>query len=279
VLNPVLLAREMGSDLTLLRPTPSGAFDPDDLRAAIRKNTIMVSIMHANNETGIIQPVQEAGRILREMEIVFHVDAAQSVGKIPVDVQSIGADLLTLAGHKFHASKGSGVLYVRRGIRLTPLMRGASHEGGLRPGTECTPLIAGLGKAAEILIREGEAIRTRVEKITGTLLELLRYELDDIFLTGDGKRLPNTLGMMIKGIEGSKLVQMLADEVALSVGSACHEGSLSPSHVLTAMGINARDAISMVRISTGRGNTEEEIHKAAELITEAVRRLRDNRSR
>ncbi len=276
VINPLLLARELGFELTLLQPAPSGAIDPDDLKAALRNDTVLVSVMHANNETGIIQPIEEIGKILRERDIVFHVDAAQSIGKIPVDVERMGVDLLTVAGHKFYGPKGAGALFKRKGLAISPLLRGASHERGLRPGTECTPLIAGLGEAARIISLESARIFTHLNTLTVRLHELLDSLIEKISLNGTGSRIPNTLSLSIRGVGGRSLVEALSEEVALSAGSACHEGITRPSGVLTAMGIDVQDALSSVRLSTGKDNTLEEMERAANLISRVVKGLRKN---
>ncbi len=277
VTRPLLFARELGFKLTLLQPDPSGAIDPDDLKAALRTDTVLVSVMHANNETGIIQPIEEIGKILRERDTAFHVDAAQSIGKIPVDVERMGVDLLTVAGHKFYGPKGAGALFIRKGLTISPLLRGASHEGGLRPGTECTPLIAGLGAAAEILSREAAEIFSHLRSVTERLYEILIARIDGVSLNGKGSRIPNTLSLSIRGVEGRRLVEALSEEVAISAGSACHEGVTRPSGVLTAMGIALQDALFSVRLSTGKDNTLEEMERAANIISRMVRRLRKGR--
>ncbi len=278
VINPLLELQRRGVKVTLLKPDRRGIIYPEDVKRNIRKDTILVSIMHANNETGVIQPIEEIAEYLKETEIVFHTDAAQSVGKIPVDVKNLGVDMLTVVSHKFYGPKGVGALYVREGISLRPVIYGAGQERGLSPGTENVPGIVGLGKAAEIARRD---MKDRVEytkEITEELLKGLISKIGDIKLNGaEAPRLPNTLNITIKGIISTELVESLKEEVAISSGSACHAGVCKPSDVLIAMGLSRKDALSSVRISTGKDNTSEEIDKAIELISEHVRRLRKKR--
>ncbi len=275
VMNPLRYLQKQGFRVTFLGTDHNGAVCPDDILKALEPDTVLVTVMHSNNETGVFQPVREIGAALKERGVPFHTDAAQSIGKVPVNVQDLGADMMTIVSHKFYGPKGVGALYVRRGVRLQPMMHGAGHEGGLRPGTENIPGIAGLGKASEMARRD---IHHRVEhtgRVTGLLHQRLLELIPGIRLNGEAApRLPNTLNISIKGITGAALVGSLEDKVAISAGSACHSGVCTPSEVLLSMGLSRTEALSAVRISTGKDTTEEEVLEAAELIAEAVARLR-----
>ncbi|NOY65474.1 MAG: cysteine desulfurase [Nitrospirae bacterium] len=274
VLQPLSYLQELGFSITLLKPDSEGIISPEDVQRTLRPDTILVTIMHANNETGVIQPIEEIGEILKGHDAVFHTDAAQSIGKIEVDVNAMGVDLLTVVSHKFYGPKGIGALYVRKGIRLRRILHGAGHERGLRPGTENTPLIAGLGKAAEIARRDHGKRKEHLKEITETLFEELQKLIPGTKLNGSYiKRLPNTLNLRFSGIEAHKLVEALSEQVAISAGSACHEGKYTPSDVLISMGLDTEDALSSVRISTGKDNTMEEMKEAAWLISEAIKKL------
>jgi cysteine desulfurase len=274
VLQPLSYLQELGYSITLLKPDSEGIIDPEDVKRALRPDTILVTIMHANNETGAIQPIEEIGEILKEHDAVFHTDAAQSIGKIDVDVNAMGVDLLTVVSHKFYGPKGIGALFVRKGIRLRRILHGAGHERGLRPGTENTPLIAGLGKAAEIAKRDHSERKSHLKDITKALLDELQELIPGTRLNGSHrKRLPNTLNLRFSGIEAHRLVESLSGHVAISAGSACHEGKYTPSDVLISMGLSTEDALSSVRISTGKDNTMEEMKEAARLISEAIKNL------
>lgn len=272
---PLMELKRRGFDVTLIKPDREGIVDPDDVKRAITKKTVLITVMHANNETGTLQPVKEIARIARQRGVLFHTDSAQSIGKIPVNVEDLGVDLMTIVSHKFYGPKGVGALYIRKGTRITPILFGASHERGIRPGTENTHLIAGLGRAAELTISELSQRQPKLRYLTETLLYNLKNSIEGITLNGHPeKRLPNTLNISIKGVRGYDLVEALKEEVALSAGSACHAGRVHVSEVLLSMGISKRDALSSVRISTGRENTEEEIKRASEIIAEKVRKLR-----
>lgn len=267
------LEREWGFGLTLIPANSMGQIDPGDVRRAIRPDTILISLLHAQNETGIIQPVAEVGRIAREASIPFHVDAAQTCGKYPVDVEAIGCDLLTLAGHKLYAPKGVGALYVRQGLTLHPLLHGASYEEGRRAGTENVPYIVALGRAceiAELKLATGET--ERLTALRDRLQERLTRALP-VRVTGLGaERLPNTLHLLFEGVAGNDLLAEAAS-VAASTGSACHAGVNEPSAVLLAMGIPPERAVGSVRLSLGRYTTAEQIDEAAEVLIAAARRL------
>jgi cysteine desulfurase len=239
------------------------------VEAAIRKDTVLITIMHSNNETGTLQPIEEISSLASARGIPFHTDAAQSTGKVEVEAGMV--DLMTIAGHKFYGPKGIGALYVRRGQEPVPIMYGAGHERGLRPGTENVAGIAGIGKAAEIAKRDldtrvGDAMRLR-----GLLLGELQRGIGGLRLNGHPEyTLPGTLNVVIPGANSAELVSALGDRVALSAGSACHEGVNTPSSVLKAMGVSDEDALASIRISIGKGNTEEEIRAAAGILLETV---------
>jgi cysteine desulfurase len=265
------LEREFGFSLTVLPVDGAGQVDPAQVRRAIRPDTTLLSIMHAQNETGVLQPVAEIGRIAREQGVLFHVDAAQSIGKIPVNVAEIGCDLLSVAGHKLYAPKGVGALYVRRGVQLHPLIHGAAYEGGRRAGTANVPYMVALGTACALA----------QEKLTGGEAERLRQLRDrlhaalaaQITLRLNGhptERLPNTLNVCVSGMSGDELLAR-TPEIAASTGSACHAGVTTPSEVLLAMGVPPDVALGAVRLSLGRYTTDEDVDTAAERLVAASR--------
>ena len=273
VLNPCRQLERMGYNVTFLPVSQKGIVDPDDVKKALKKDTILVSIMHANNETGVIQPIREIGEILLEEEIPFHTDCAQSIGKIPVSVQALPVTMLTIAGHKFYASKGVGALYLKKDFFIKPLLIGASHEKGLRPGTENTSYIAGLGKACEIVSEEFSDTVEHLQHVTESLLHGL-LDISEIKLNSEGVfRLPNTINISIKGIYADEFVERLAYKVAISAGSACHAGIRRASNVLVAMGLSEDEALSSVRISTGKFTTEDEIIQAQEIIKNEINKI------
>jgi cysteine desulfurase len=241
----------------------------DDARRLIRRDTALVTVMLANNETGTIMPIRQLADIAHSTGALFHTDAAQAVGKIYVDVGELGVDLLSVAGHKLYAPKGVGALYVRRGIPIQPVLLGAGHERGVRPGTENIPYIVGLGKACELAARGMEAEATRIQALRDELWKLLRAEVRGIRLNGHAtERLPNTLNVSFSGVLGSAVLAA-APEVAASTGSACHEGGESPSGVLLAMGLDSEIALGAGRLSLGRGTTEEDVRDAARYLIRA----------
>jgi cysteine desulfurase len=271
------LEREGRADVTVLRPLPSGLVDLDALRAAVRPDTVLVSVMHANSEIGVIQPLSEIGAIAREAGALFHTDAAQSVGKIPVDVDSMRLDLLSLSAHKIYGPKGSGVLFARtkeRRVRLAPQMDGGGQERGLRSGTLNVPGIVGLGAACEIAEREMKDEAARILGLRERLRERLSSELDQVRVNGDlERRLPGNLNVSFAYVEGEALLMSLAD-IALSSGSACTSASLEPSHVLRAIGLRDELAHGSIRFGIGRFNDAAEIEHVAERVIAEVRRLR-----
>ena len=261
--------RRLGARVTYLPVDATGRVDPDDVRRTIEPGTILISIMHANNEVGTIQPIAEIGRIARERGVLFHTDAAQSVGKISTKVQKLQVDLLTIAGHKLYAPKGVGALYVRRGIALEPLIHGAGHEHGRRAGTESALLAVGLGAACTIV--SDMAPMARVQILRDRLWDGLKERFGTgIVLNGDpGHRLPNTLNVSFVGRIGTEILQRL-DGVAASTGSACHAGRIELSPVLKAMGVAPEVGGGAIRFSLGRGTTQDEIDQALGALGRAL---------
>jgi cysteine desulfurase len=278
VLHAAERLRDRGIEVTFLPVLQSGAVDPDELRRALRPNTKLISIMMANNETGVIQPVAEIGRIAKESDIWFHTDAVQAAGKLPIDVAAIGCDLLSISGHKMHAPQGTGVLYVRRGTHLEPLFFGGSHERQRRAGTENVAGIVGLGKAAEIA---SEALRAnaldRVARMRDRLEQGILSRVEGCGRNGtETGRVPNTSSIYFDDLEGEALVIALDMKgLATSGGSACMSGAVDPSHVLDAMGLTHKRARASLRFSLTKLNTEAEIDAALEIVPAAVHRLRE----
>jgi len=278
VLDTCKRLEKSGCKITYLPVDHDGLIRLDNLRRAMTAKTVLISIMHANNEIGVIQPVEQIGKIAKERKVIFHVDAAQSVGKIPVDVEKLGIDLLSISGHKLYAPKGVGALYVRRKdphVELTPLIDGGGHERGLRSGTLNVPGIVGLGKACDICQQEMGEESERLRRLRDKLKEAITSRLDDTFLNGSMlHRLPNNLNLSFAGVEGDALLMGISD-VAVSSGSACTSATLEPSHVLRALGISEDLAHSSIRFGLGRFNTEEEVDYVADRVVETVKRLRE----
>ena len=259
--------KRLGCRITVLPVDRDGMVDPDDVRQAIDKQTTLVSIMHANNEVGTLEPIQEIAAIAREHGVLMHTDAAQSLGKIPVNVDDLGVDLLSVAGHKLYAPKGVGALYVRRGVKLEPLIHGAGHESSRRAGTENVPYIVGLGAACQIARQSLPQASDRLRQLRDRLWDHLRTGLgDQVILNGHPeRRLPNTLNVNFVGHVGAELLERVP-EIAASTGSACHEGHVTLSPVLKAMGVPPEIGRGAVRLSVGRLTTEDEIDRAANAI-------------
>jgi cysteine desulfurase len=278
ILDTAKRLEKMGSAVTYLPVDSDGLVNPADVLTAITPRTVLISIMMANNEIGTIQPIAEIGKIAKDAGIFFHSDAAQAMGKIPVDVQEMGIDLLSLSAHKMYGPKGIGALYVRRKnpkVSLTPLFDGGGHERGFRSGTLNVPGIVGFGKACEVCEREMPEESARIEHLRDTLKATLFRGLSGIFLNGHPtKRLPNNLNISFAYIEGEALMIDMP-EIALSSGSACTTGSLEPSYVLRALGISNEMAYSAIRIGLGRFNTEEEVEYAGGRIIASVNKLRE----
>lgn len=276
VLEPLrVLARSGRIRLTVVGVDATGRVDPAAVADAIVPDTVLVSVMLANNEVGTVQPVAEIAEHCRRRGVILHSDAAQAVGKIPVDVEALGVDLLTVAGHKLYAPKGVGALYVRRGTTLEPIIRGAGHEGGRRAGTENVASIVALGVACELAQRDvaGEAVR--LAALRDRLEELLAAAFPGLVRHGHPRhRLPNTASVAFPGVDAHRLLTRLADSVAASPGAACHSGGSTVSHVLAAMGVPAEVARATVRFSVGRFTTAAEVEDGAAQVVATARELR-----
>jgi Cysteine sulfinate desulfinase/cysteine desulfurase and related enzymes len=273
VAQPCRLLQAEGWEVSVVPVNGQGRVEPEAVARAIRDDTVLVSIMHANNETGVLQPVEEISAIAHRRGVLVHADAAQSVGKVPVSVQRLGVDLLTLAGHKFYAPKGVGALYAREGTPLEPLMVGGGQERGLRPGTENVPFIAGLGRAAVLAARRMEEESARILALRDRLHRLLQKRIPGLRLNGDpDHRLPGTLNLSFPGVSGRELLAH-ASGLSASVGSACHEEAAQTSGVLGAMGLEPARARGAVRLSLGRFTTEEEVEEAASRLVGAWRAI------
>lgn len=275
VAQPCRRLHEEGWEVTVLPVDAYGRIDPESLERALRPDTVLVSIMHANNEVGTVQSIAQIAALTRPRGILLHTDAAQSVGKIPVQVDALGADLLTLAGHKFYAPKGVGALYVRAGTPLAPLLVGADHEHGLRPGTENVPALVGLGAAARLAAERLSSAGARLKRLRDALHTQLQQAIPDLMLNGHPvERLPNTLNVSFPGVGGRALLEGAAETVAASVGSACHAEGPAASGVLAAMGASPERARGAVRLSVGMPTTETEIERAARALIRAWQCMR-----
>jgi cysteine desulfurase len=265
IVEPCRFLQRLGAQITWLPVDGTGQINPDDLRRAITSNTILVSVMHANNEVGTIQPIEDCATIARERGILFHTDAAQSVGKIPTRVDQLGVDLLTIAGHKLYAPKGVGALYVRAGTELEPLIHGAGHEGGRRAGTESALLAAALGEACRLVIKDVDQQPTRA--LRDYFWSSLTQQFGNrIVLNGHPQqRLPNTLNVSFVGVVGADILAAL-NGVAASTGSACHSGRVELSPVLAAMNVPEETGMGALRFSLGRYTTIEEIENVVERL-------------
>ena len=278
MLNSCKHLEAMGCEVTYVPVDGRGLVDPDDVRRALRPNTRLITIMMANNETGVLQPVEEIGKIAAEADIYFHTDAVQAAGKVPIEVKRLGCDLLSISGHKLHAPQGVGAIYVGKGTVLQPMFYGGSHERSRRAGTENVPGIIGLGKAAELArealergdLTQMSAMRDRIEQ---TILS----EVDATGVNGEGApRVPNTTNIHFDYIEGEALVIALdLKGLAVSTGAACSSGAIEPSHVLTAMGLPPEIARASLRFSLGKQNTPDDIQFALDLVPQTVARLRE----
>jgi cysteine desulfurase len=262
-------------ETTFLPVSADGLVDPAEIEKAIRPTTILITIMHANNEVGTIQPIARISQIAKEHGIVMHTDAAQSVGKIPTDVQDLGVDLLSVAGHKVYAPKGIGALYVRPPLKPEKFCHGAGQEWGWRAGTENVLEIVGLGKACEVAAQDLQPNMAHMQRLRDRLQEGLTVVLTDIRLNGHSvRRLPNTLSLSFKGVEANRILEEIGLEVAASAGAACHSDTVEISHVLEAMGVPLEWAKGTLRFSIGRMTTAEEIEKAIEIVKSAVKKSR-----
>ncbi len=276
VLNAAQALEKRGARVTYVRVAPDGIVDPADIEAAICPETVLISIMHANNELGTVQPIEEIGRVAREHDVYFHTDAVQSVGKIPVDVDKLGVDMLSLSAHKFHGPKGIGALFIRKGTHLRPLLYGGHHERDRRPGTENVAGAVGAGKAAELAYLNLESGGRSISALRDRLEETILASVLLATLNGDrAQRLPTTSNIRFDHVEGEGFViAMDLKGVACSTGAACSSGSLEPSHVLSAIGLSKAQARSSIRFSLGRLNTAEDIDYALEVLPAVVEHLR-----
>jgi cysteine desulfurase len=277
VLNTCQALEKAGVRVTYLPTDRQGQIDIEDLRRAIRPETVLITIMHANNELGTVQPLEEIGRLAAEADIYFHTDAVQSAGKIPVDVNALGVDLLSLSGHKLYAPKGIGALYVRGGTRLRQLLYGGHHQRGFRPGTENVAGIVGLGKAAEISRKSLAADAQRISFFRDKLQHGLVQRVPQARVNGGAApRTPNTTNLVFPGVEGEALLIALdLKGLACSTGAACSSGAVEPSHVLTAIGLPPEEARASLRFSLGRHTTSAEIDFALSVVPDAVAQLRE----
>jgi cysteine desulfurase len=279
--HPAVLAttralEKRGVAVTYVRVGPSGVVDPADVAAALGPETVLITVMHANNELGTVQPIAEIGRLARERDIYFHTDAVQSAGKIPVDVERLGVDLLTLSAHKLNGPKGVGALYVRRGTILRPLLYGGHHERDRRPGTENVAGIVGLGAAAEMARGHMQEEGRRLAALRDRLEAGIVASVPHVRVNGDrAARVPNTTNITFDDVEGEGFViAMDLRGIACSTGSACSSGSLEPSHVLTAIGLRPEQARASIRFSLGRFNTEADVDAALQILPGVVEQLR-----
>lgn len=278
VLNSCKRLEQMGCEVTYVPVDGRGELDPDDVRRALRPNTRLISIMMSNNETGVVQPVEEIGKIAREADVFFHTDAVQAAGKVPIDVEKIGCDALSISGHKIHAPQGTGAIYIRKGTLIQPLIYGGSHERQRRAGTENLPGIVGLGKAAELAKRWVESDGPAdMAAMRDTLQNEVLARVEAAGVNGQGApRVPNTTNLWFDYIEGEALVIALdLKGLAVSSGAACSSGAIEPSHVLLAMALAHDRARASVRISLGKQTTQEDIDFALQVIPETVGKLRE----
>jgi cysteine desulfurase len=268
--------KKFGFNLTIVPVDQYGVLDLEYLAGHIDENTLLVSVMHANNEVGTIEPISEIAKIAHDHGAIFHTDAVQAVGKVPVRMHDLGIDMLSLSGHKFYGPKGTGALVVRKGIRFDPLSHGGHHEGGKRAGTENVPGIVGLGKACEIARQEMAADEERIKALRDKLWRGLDSAISDLKLNGHReKRLANTLNFSVRYIEGeSMLLQLVTHGICASSGSACTSGSLQASHVLLAMGVPHDMAHGSLRFSLGKFNKESDVDKVLTVFPGIVEKLR-----
>jgi cysteine desulfurase len=278
VLNSCKHLEAIGCEVTYVPVDGRGLVDPDDVRRALRPNTKLITIMMANNETGVLQPVEEIGKVAAEADVYFHTDAVQAAGKVVIDVKRIGCDLLSISGHKLHAPQGVGAIYVGKGTILQPMFYGGSHERSRRAGTENVPGIIGLGKAAEVA-REGleRGDLTKMSAMRDRIEQKILSEVEATGVNGEGApRVPNTTNIHFDYIEGEALVIALdLKGLAVSTGAACSSGAIEPSHVLTAMGLPPEIARASLRFSLGKQNTSDDVEFALDLLPQTVARLRE----
>jgi cysteine desulfurase len=266
---------KLGYRITRLPVSPEGLVDLAQLVDSLTKETILVSIMAANNETGVVQPLEEIGRLCRERGVLFHSDAVQALGRMPLDVERFNLDLASLTAHKCYGPKGCGALYVRKGVTITPLIDGGGHEQGMRSGTLNVPGIVGFGKACEIALKDMPEESCRIAGLRNRLRDRLTAELTDLSINGSMEhRLPGNLNICFHNVDAETLMAAIRD-VAVSSGSACNSEKIDPSHVLTALGLSDEAAGSSIRFGIGRFNSQAEIDYVAALVVEAVKKLRE----
>ncbi len=278
VMNSCKRLEQMGCEVTFVPVNGQGEIDPEEVRKSLRPNTRLISVMMANNETGVIQPVEEIGKIAQEADVFFHTDAVQAAGKIPIDVKKIACDALSISGHKIHAPQGTGALFIKKGTLIQPLIYGGSHERQRRAGTENLPGIVGIGKAAELAkhwLESGGA--AEMSAMRDRLQDSILNAMDDVGVNGMGaSRVPNTTNLWFDHVEGEALVIALdLKGLAVSSGAACSSGAIEPSHVLLAMGLPHQRARASIRLSLGKQTTQEDIDFAIKVIPETVGRLRE----
>lgn len=276
VLNACAQLEREGVDVTYLPPSPEGLIDPRQVARALRPETVLVSVMHANNETGVVQPLEDIGRVVREAGALMHSDGVQAAGRIPVDLASLPVDLYTISAHKFYAPKGAGALFVRQGVTLSPLQFGGRHERSRRAGTENVPGIVAMGAAARLAAQDLAAEQRRLTRLRDRLEQGIVSRIPDVRVNGAAApRVPNTTNIAFDGVDGEAMVIALdLRGFALSTGSACSSGAVEPSHVLTAMGLSRDAARSSLRFSLGRANTEEQVDELIEAVAAVAAHLR-----
>lgn len=279
VLDTAKFLAKKGVEVTYLRVDPTGLVDLDSLKRAVTGKTVLISIMAANNEVGTIQPLEAIGKIAKEKGVLFHVDAAQAVGKIPIDVEKMGIDLLSFSGHKMYGPKGVGALYIRRKnprVRLVPLIHGGGQEGGVRSGTLNVAGIVGLGRACEIASQEMAEEGGRLLRLRTKLHQTITNELEEVYLNGHAeRRLPGNLNLSFAYVDGESLLMAVSDEIAVSSGSACTTATQEPSYVLKALGTREDLIHASIRFGLGRFNTEAEVDYVSRKVIETVKRLRE----
>ncbi len=277
VLNTCKFLEKEGYEVTYLKVDKDGVVDLDELKGSITDKTILITIMYANNEVGTIEPVAEIAKIAKEKGVYFHTDTVQAVGKVPFEIKDLNIDLLSMSGHKIYGPKGIGALYIRKGTRITQLMHGGHHEMGKRAGTENVAGIVGLGRAAQLAKSEITEESKKLTELRDYLYKGIVSKIELVRLNGHPtKRLPNTLNVGFKFLEGESIILNLDMEgVAVSTGSACTSGSLEPSHVLTAMGIDPAETQGSVRFSLGKDNTKEDMDYVLEVLPPIIKRLRE----
>ncbi len=275
VLGPAKHLEQLGFDVSYAPDDENGIVQPEAVENLFREETLLVSVMHSNNEIGSLQPIAEITKLCHANDILMHTDAAQSLGKVRVDVNDLDVDFLTIAGHKLYAPKGIGALYVRSGTSISPILHGAGHEMGMRPGTENVPYIVGLGRAAMLAMQGLDTERKHLSQLRDALMMQLKATLGNNLIVNGARseRLPNTLSAQFQGVTGAELLGR-ADQICASTGAACHSGETMISATLKAIGLNADQASSTVRLSVGRYTTDEEIGIAANILIDAWEQLR-----